>query len=199
MTIENQEEKTRDLEAALGRSVIAWNHFEASIEMIIYGLSGGGKRTDVLTAHMSSVTLANVLSTLANDFSSDQLQPHLLHLVEGFERLREYRNYYFHGIRLIGFTEAGEAEGLAQTTSARSRLTLHQASISIAQLNEFTAACRTALGHASAVITEIWEVSKLPGAELPGLPPEMPPLPDRMQKPRLFLRDAERQLPSSQE
>jgi hypothetical protein len=182
-----QEVKEREFLAHLGEVIVKWNHLEANTQVLLTAIVGGGDRISILTANLGNVALKEAITTFANEFASDEFKPHVLHYAEFFDRLREYRNWFTHSILAIGRTESGEAMGLSQTISAKRRLTLHQKPTGLAELSEFLDWLDTAHRFASELLCVVYE--------MPGTKPldsvTKPDLPDRLQRPRLYLRDVE--------
>ncbi|NKM59274.1 hypothetical protein GFL21_33195 [Rhizobium anhuiense] len=194
-------EAEKEFLAKIGEILLDWNVLEATIELITYRLAGGGNHIDVLTAHLGNVAMTDALKTLANEFGPEDLRDDILHTADLFDRLREYRNYYVHGIRLLAHKgdTSGPIVGLSQSTTAKSRLRLHQAMIGIEDLQKLDADLVTAKRFADWIVGKLWGVEELPGVAQPSQPPEKPPLPDRLKKPVLFLLDVSRSPQASQE
>jgi|SRR6185437_2030581 len=178
-----------DFLGALGALVVQWNHAEALLNALLSYLSGGGARIEILAAHMNTVAVCQALRTLANDkLTDDDVAPHVIHYADCFERLREYRNYYVHGIKAVGISE-GEAVGIAETVTARQRWTLHQLVLSIDDLRQTILLLTDLVRYGSNIMAHLmWTHNKsLPISEENRSLSEKLPLPDKLQKPRLFL------------
>ncbi|MGV0878038.1 hypothetical protein V6767_12910 [Martelella sp. FLE1502] len=186
--------------ASIGNVVVDWNALEASMELLVYTLSGGGKHIDVLTAHMNNTMLLDAFRTLANDFAPEEYRDDLEFIATMFDRLRSYRNYYVHGIKAVTRKggRSGPPIGVSQSVSARSRLKLHQAVIEIHELEEISRHLNEAKRYVDLTFGHLSGIAARPGSKLPSRPLERPQLPDRLQKPILFLLDASRLPPASQ-
>jgi hypothetical protein len=123
--------------ARLGEIVVSWNQLQASLQLMVYRLAGG-HRADILTAHMGAVSLSDGLRTLSTEFGPEELREHIAHFLELFDRLRAYRNHYVHAVLMIGRSDEDKPIGFAQTTIAKRRLMLHQASVTIDELDRLS-------------------------------------------------------------
>lgn len=180
-----------DFLGVLGILVVEWNHAESLLNTLLSFLSGGGTRVAILTAHMNTVAVCQALRTLANEkLADDDVAPHVLHYTDYFDRLREYRNYYIHGIKAVGFSE-GEAVGIAETVTARERWTLHQLTLSVHDLRQSVELIIDLVRYGSKIMSHLmWtHNNSLPIPEQHRSLSEKPPLPEKLQKPRLFLLD----------
>lgn len=187
--------------AALGEMLIKWNHAESLLRFMVVWLYELGDKGDILTAHMGSRTLSDAMNTLAEEYSDDILRLHLKHFVSYLDTLRGYRNYYAHGIAIVGFNEKGEPVGTLQETQARGSLTLTQELVSIEKIEAVTVMCQTAAAYGSAIISEMIHRKKLSTAYLgpPLASRQKPPLPDQLKKPRTSLRELRSRHQSSQD
>jgi hypothetical protein len=154
---------------------------------MVYCLAGG-YRSDVLTAHMGTVSLCDALRTLSAEFAPTESREHIAHFLELFERLRAYRNHYVHAIRILGGSEI-EPIGLAETISAKGRLMLHQETVTLDDLLSLSANLAQARSYASSIIFRLWRAGKDPDAALQSPWPQKPPLLDKLQKPAKPLLD----------
>ena len=76
--------------------LLAWHSAESWMHGLLTWQLGRGDKMQALTAHIGNVALTDALRTMAADFSTDVIRPHLIHAAEYLDRLREYRNYYAH-------------------------------------------------------------------------------------------------------
>jgi hypothetical protein len=175
-------EQTTQLLAEIGRLVITWNGIERELSDLLEILAGLNDEVRAITAHMGSVSICNALQTIANEFLPDDGRDHVLHAVAVFETLREYRNYYVHGI--IGLPPEQEIEPVVYTygVSARGHLILHQGSITKTEIMDCVARAGELLRYVEALC---WPAQTL-AYHLRTVPsdwtslPEKPPQPDRL-------------------
>jgi hypothetical protein len=171
--------------ARLGRLIVRWNYVESMIRLLLGTLCRDRPTAEILTAHMGSASLCGALQTIGNEFADEHLREHIVHAVAYFDRVREYRNYYAHGI--IG--AVGGGRGLIQTTSARARMKLHQEIVSNDTLDVAIGYCETLNTYLNHLISSQVFRGKdehLAAKEFRTLP-QKPRLPKRLQKPALFL------------
>jgi hypothetical protein len=168
----------------LGQIAMQWNHIESLMRFALSSFVGGDK-AEIITAHLNSTTFINIFTTLSNEFAPENLRPIIGHYVKFFERMREYRNYYIHGISYVD-EQDGEAVGFLQTHTARGRLVLHQQAITLAELDACIADLDMMRTFFNRILDElVWGGSK---KSLPGyralVPEDMPTLPNKLNKPR---------------
>jgi hypothetical protein len=200
-----------ELFTQLGRLVIAWNELEHTIRGVIFMLTLRDPVTAIiLTADMNASALMQALRTVALEYDStqeamhrdkqaneffskalperalQQVSPHVSHFLEYCDRLRDFRNFYVHGIR-VPDPKVGP---VARSMSARKRLSFYSASISVSDIEKLTARIMDCAAYGNAVETAIgqadlyrWQKDALPPSW-----PEKPPLPDVLSKPRQGLR-----------
>jgi len=205
-------EAANQLHAAVGEMVLAWNGAEMTLTFILNTLCrelSGPPSADsmfipgILTAHMGNVALANALRTISAEFAEPVLQEHLNHFIEITDRIREYRNYYVHGISDLSVSETDGVVGHLQSDQARGRIVRNLEFVTIPKLRKTTENCLVAKQYGTRILNHIFTRKEHISLNPVPLPPltsqDKPPLPDRLLKPRLFLRDAIRQPPASQE
>lgn len=184
-------EKHAGLLLTLGLLVVKWNRLEANAQLMLYGLGGGGERIEALMAHMGTVALTDALRTLGAEFSPELIKPHIAHFLKLFDLIREYRNHYVHGVRILEILD-DKPVGLSQSVSAKARLVFHQTTITEDNLKAMIGHINAASVYGADITAVIWmggkpdrDFVKARGASFL----QMPPLPERLQKPRLFLLD----------
>ncbi|MGP0058864.1 MAG: hypothetical protein ACLPID_06230 [Beijerinckiaceae bacterium] len=173
--------------AALGEMIVRWNEAEAELRALLINLSGVEEKAAwILVAELGAVSLEQALKSAARDLAPANLQSHISGLVDWFSRLREFRNYYTHGVQA---QILGGGEGILAQVTAKNGVVLHQESVTTEQLSNLTER-----------IVEFTSFTKEVGTHVLALHPaessrdwqprplrEMPPLPDRLQKPRQYL------------
>ncbi len=180
--------------------LVKWNHVESLMRFLVVWLYGLGDKGDILTAHMGNTTLADALTTLTTEFGDETLKPHILHFVAYVDRVRAYRNYYAHGITIVGFIDTGEPVGALQQMQARGQLTLSQEQITVAKIQAVTEMCQVASRYGSAISAHIMRDQDFPIPQTLRLSlQDKPQLPAQLTKPRLNLREYRRQHSASQE
>jgi hypothetical protein len=177
--------------ASLGEVVVKWNRAENSLRQIAVGACKPSPEIWILTAELGGVSLESALKSLARDVLPSSLAAHVIDVVEWFSRLREYRNYYVHGIYEVRANESGEKIGFISQTTAKNGIVLHVETISEREILTLSQKIDEFIGYASDVE---FHVSAHPltefsgGTPFPPLP-QKPQLPDRLQKPRQRLTD----------
>lgn len=173
----------------LGDLIIRWNGCEGSLRYLLALVSGGGIRFDILAAHFNPDALMNAFRTFAAETLDSPFKDHVLHAATYFDRLREYRNYYVHGIYLVSADREGRAVGLANSLSARGRLVLHPKQIGIGDLLDLMAKMamfEEYIRH----LNHFYQWSKDSNwqtfDEYKLIPTEKPKLPDKLDKPKLY-------------
>lgn len=187
MTKTHPPEGQEEFLAELGTLVMLWNRLEEFARLLIRLVYyEHPDKSDILTAHMGTTSLCNTLRTLSSEFATPESHDRIMHYVTYLEIIREYRNYYVHGI--LGYEEGG---GYLQATSARSRYTLHHETITIEHLRTATRRCWRLHEYGGALFEYLEDRlrAKRKKKTLQLQLPDKPPLPERLQKPRIMFRD----------
>ena len=177
----------------IGDFVVLWNTCEGALRHLLAHLSGGGVSYDILAAHMNPNALLHAVRTFGNDVVEAPFDDHIGHAAEYFDRLRAYRNYYVHGIHSISADAGGDAVGLANELSARGRLVLHPKEIRIGELLDVMrkmAIFRNYVYHLINFYQWTRDNTFHTYAEF-KVPPEKPPMPPKLEKPKLYPLDEE--------
>lgn len=102
----------RDIPMALGLVAIVWNSCELGLREVIKVLATrqvveNQRAVEVLISELGTVGLTQAIRCYAAEFpdSETELPGALIYIADTTERLKSYRNYYFHGIR--GITQYG--------------------------------------------------------------------------------------------
>lgn len=187
-------EQTKFL-ALFGEMMVSWNRAETSLQTILMHQIRAGEKTEIVIAHMSSNTMIDAVKTLSFEFAEDWLKEPINHFIKYFERIREYRNYYVHGIIAVVKSRrvpkrTWEAFGDLHTVSARGEAVYHPKKIWAEDL-------RFVIRHSDKISALGFAISyclinsalKRPQEKkwLRSLQ-QMPPLPERLKKPRRSLR-----------
>lgn len=173
--------------ADFGGMIVAWNKVEYWGRQMVHWQCGG--QSNVLTAEMSSVSLRDAISAYAHlvSISNAEISAHLDHFSSYFDRLREYRNYYAHGLFEV-FPPMGprEANGFVTKTVSRGKLAFDSAIITSKELNFVSNHCVTLANYASGIQCAFIHPGGGRDAALRVWPswPEKPPLPDKLTKNR---------------
>jgi hypothetical protein len=176
--------------AAIGEIVVKWNDAENFMNAILVELCGSNPKTWILTAELGNVGLENALRTAAADIAPIHLREHLDHAIEWFSRLRETRNYYVHGIRRITTDKGGTPLGIIQQVSAKSALVFHNEDLPLDRLRTLSGRINELTIFLLAINVYLHQM--IAQEHFHGPPPSplprMPPLPDRLVKPRRYLQ-----------
>lgn len=85
------------------RAIIAWNNVERSAQSVLRSVTNGGVGATAIIAHLGSRGLKEALQTVANSKpEGDELADHIMHLVDGMDIIRAYRNHYVHNLLAVG-------------------------------------------------------------------------------------------------
>lgn len=175
------------LYALIGRVVVEWNQTEGRARRLLHEIMGAASDTNyILLAHLGNVAITDAIKAYG-EACPEALADHLKHYCAYFDRLREHRNHYVHGILLVG-TEYNKGEAAAvgetQQITARGRLCIAESKVKPDDLRALLASM-TELACYDSVLR--WEISgNRPQGAISLTPQRKPPLPDTIQKTRLF-------------
>jgi hypothetical protein len=197
----------------VGKLVLTWNDLDQWIRHLIYLIAMNDALTVmVLTADMRTSAALNALRALTIEQDATAIRsfrrraakhpdlfrpgetgpqaaaPHVQHFIDYVDRLREYRNFYVHGIGNPNPDQGFQATG----KTARGRLSAFKKAITPRDLELLTGQIQECIRYALALFHAIDQNHPFarfaPGASPPTWP-EKPPLPDKLKKPRLVLLD----------
>lgn len=184
----------REYLVELGMVIVEWNKLEATIRFLIYKLAGGGPATDILLSKMSTLGTIDIFKSLSGEIGSDSLRSELGHLAEVYDKLREYRNEYVHGIAALVHDGSinGPIVGLGQTVAtSKSRLVLREHKVSKADLEFMRTNLESAKKYADSIITTLLrEISPDCRRLLPAVDIVRPTDLKRLTRHHTFLYDA---------
>lgn len=177
-----------DFLAAYGEVVMEWNQTEAGARRFLFDLIGGQDASSyILLAHLGNVSLTDAISAY-KEMRSPALVEHIDHYCAYFDRLREYRNYYVHGLMLVSRDWSNGAEkfcGEIEQITAKGRLAQTDDKVTVEDLNQLKN-WMTELATYSFVVRAEFNPQSRPAGLNPLTPQRKPPLPDRLQKNRRF-------------
>jgi hypothetical protein len=173
----------------LGEVVIEWNQTEGRARRMLSKLIQPPSDANyILLAHMGNTTLTDAIKAYS-ELQSAEMKDLLAHYCNYFDRLREYRNFYVHGImratqRIDHETRTGTPIGEISQVTARGRLSVSTAEATLDDLGRM-------LGwmlQLSPFDTSLfWDITQTrPQYALPRRAPSKPPLPDKLQKTHQF-------------
>ena len=161
-------------------SVIEWNAAEEVAFDLLEALSPPGLGPTLAIRQLKSVPLKDTLALMAKALRISENQvgaEHLEHFVEGFDRLRAYRNFYVHCIRAVAQTNETSAELHSLEVKGNLSLVTHRLTNT-----ELSAFCRSTmqLAHYGR------SIEPFISADSPSLPasPQKPTWPDKLKKTR---------------
>lgn len=173
--------------AALGQMIVEWNHAEERVRTLMMNLVGwdshrGILRARILTVELGSVSLSHALRSFANNILGEDVGKYVLHAAEYYDRLRAYRNYYTHAIDHVSPGKSGP-RGLASTVTSKGELKRSRDIISIEEIYLVTQRCSVLGSYCNRIsVYRSWP-EEYGDTDLPRPPlPDMPRLPDRLQK-----------------
>lgn len=128
------------------RAIIAWNNAEDRLRYILEGLGDTSLGSTIAIRQLGNTSLKDAILVVASflesigDEASDQEADHLRHLVEGFDILRVYRNFYVHNLRAMGIGPESDSEfyGTLHTIEVKGRYSWVQQTLTIRELGEFS-------------------------------------------------------------
>lgn len=175
----------KDFCQSLGGIVIFWNHVENSMRILLQRATVNGSmehRLMVLISNLGNVSISEAMTAIADDHRVERMQ-HLKHCAKLFDAERIYRNYYVHN-PVTFHTRGKESQTVAMHITAKGgALKKHDAFITKAQLNEFHDRLSVLQNYIGELIED--SINLRNGKPLSSL--EMPPLPDKLELPRLRL------------
>jgi hypothetical protein len=118
----------------------------------------------------------------------EPVAPHVNHLIDITDRLREYRNYYVHGIN-----RPVQGSGFrVRSQTSRNKFVIFEQPITVADFGPLTAQIKRAIDYGIRVYEGIASAHSHLRERSAGPPtwPEKPPLPDKLKKRPRSLRDA---------
>lgn len=186
----------------IGRIVYNWNTIENTVKRIFLHVTNNTLKTNEITptgqimvAHIPLTTLSGSLRAIVTETISGDLKDHLIHSVELFDRLKDYRNYYIHSFsgiqtRIVKVqTTSGEevdawvpGPGTFKTTSARGALKVSTNNITADEarrVSQLLTAANSYLSEVSLFAHLHFSASVVDG---PRTPPEKFPLPHKFQR-----------------
>lgn len=165
--------------------IMDWNATEDVAFDILTAFSGQGLANTLVVRQLHNVGLKDTLRLIAQDHRSSGLRDdiriaeHLDHFVEGFDRLRVYRNFYVHSLAAVKpmlDTCVGELRGLEVKASYNSI----EQELTFAELGAFTRHTMRLRSYGLALLDEI---RSHPGERPPSLL-QKPTWPDKLSKRR---------------
>jgi len=208
---EDHESESSEFLAQLGKLVVAWNDLESALGGLIFILAERDPVTAMLlTADMNAATMMNAIRALviehdaserrlAGDLAKDSFAkeylggprvvedaaPYVVHLIDFADRLREYRNFYVHGIN----SPRAKEGFLARGRTARGRFVFFEQPITLLNLQSLTVSIEACVDYGlkvqTAVVSARGYLRRKDAA--PPTWPEKPPLPDKLRRSRQFL------------
>jgi hypothetical protein len=196
--------------AEFGEAVTTWNFLEGKVRNVLTRLisrpeealllqldQGAGvrsaiNRARILTANLPNATLTDTIRIFAKA-SRAELGDHLVHLTKVFDRLREHRNFYVHGIQGPGSTinqdKTVQTVAFATMVSARGSLSVSSLQFGLEDLRVFRESMVELARYIDSIIYAI--INPDPEWFDPTCVPleslQKPPVPDRLLKTRQFL------------
>jgi hypothetical protein len=176
---------------AFAGMVCSWNSAEQRLRKFLESFCGGGLQTmnnpypgpSILVFELGSVGLANGLRTFANESLKGPQAEAVIHAVNFYERLREHRNYYVHGILFVVDLE-GRVGGLIDYRTAKGSVSWFNDLVSIEKIRQTAEWCVQLTNFVNSLDFAMF--FPLHASQIPW--PDKPPLPDRLEKPRITLR-----------
>jgi hypothetical protein len=144
---------------ALGSFIIAFNVAErhlqrlASLLITPSPLSGRAIQvSQIVTVELGAISLEQVLSACSRHYAPDKGRNAIVHAMTYVSGIREYRNFYVHGIEGTLPIEKPQHAGYIDTLSAKHTLKQHRALIEQKDLEALEAHCVASTAYTKAVI-----------------------------------------------
>jgi len=179
MAVVSYADMRRNYLANFGELIITWNQAEGVLRNLLMSVCGRSPATYILTAELGSRGLTDGLNAIAVT-QNENVKEAILAVVILYDRLREYRNYYVHGLTAIGVRN-GVGFGSANMASAKGKLGFSTDEVPVEQLDDLTKRLRLLTTASIAILDTIdpQEGSMVPQA----LPTRATlPIPDRLRK-----------------
>ncbi len=174
---------------ALGDFIMTWNQAENAMRRLLLTLCGPSPTTRILTAELGTRGLTDGLNAMATTLKGER-RIAVETVVKLYNRIREYRNYYAHGISIIAcHPDTNIAMGVAHMAMAKGKLAVAQDIITIQQL-EATTGWANSLQDAVGNILDTIDPQEGSRAHPPLPSPETLLLPDRLTKTLRYPLDA---------
>lgn len=170
-------------------AVMFWNHAEGTMKQIVQLLLGQSALSLAVTSEMGNIALMNAVKVASRAEEMEHLSEHLRHFCEGFDRLREYRNFYVHATYASTVHEGVTA---IQTLAfdGKGQIRLFNPVVTTADLTKYIAAVQQLIGYGAAIQRELGadgdgleSMIRAYGARLekPEWPPKVDKLPQYLQ------------------
>lgn len=169
----------------IGEMIVSWNRCEGRVRDLIIWLSGGrSPATLALTAHLNAISLIQTLEALANG-QEVEIGGHIDHFRECVDRLREYRNYYVHGISDVGpgWPISPQTGAWIYQVSGRRRVTIRSEIIDYTALHDLCIQLRLVADYGKRIHHMVDPSSGPMGFRARSFAPLIkPPLPPKLRK-----------------
>lgn len=166
----------------VGRIIFNWNNIERLMRQILFNLSDGREKTNILTAHMGTTIQMHALRTIANTYFQDPQKDTLLHAIKLFERLREYRNYLIHSFNMIKINqEYGAVFASMQSYMAKGNFQIKELDLDEKEIAQISKLIRCASHYFTLLHNHIvpFNHGEVPKERLKPIPEKFP-LPDKL-------------------
>lgn len=128
------------------RAIMEWNNAEDALRYILEGLSEGSLGATIAIRQLGNAALPEAILVVASFLESVETEKakeqadHLRHLVEGFNILRAYRNFYVHNLRAMGrgIEPDSEFTGTLHAIEVKARYSWVQQDLTMSDLRQFT-------------------------------------------------------------
>jgi hypothetical protein len=186
------DEDERAYFATFGTAVMSWNRAEGAMRQLLAGLCGGNTieanmRAQIVTAELGSAGLTYALGSFAENLLPPEAAERVAHAVKYYNVLREYRNYYVHGLTSV-VTGTQVALGAIITMTAKGKLIEHKDFIPVDKLTWLDTESVHLKEFTVAITRHLFWSGPAFGSPLSPLP-HMQPVPDRLEKHRQPVRE----------
>lgn len=194
--------------AQLGKMVVLWNDLELQLKRLLVCLSDDVITVLILSTDMQASALVNAVETMAREYdvhrtkfgqfskavsektgrppqTFEPISEHVNCVIACADKLREYRNYYAHGVVTPGRNDPLMVGGI---TARGGRLDTYDAQFTVAELKRITTLIGQTVRYAERVIKCISARKDDPSQTRPTWPKKLP-VPEKLKKPRTSLQD----------
>lgn len=131
-------------------AIMMWNQAESSIKQIVQLLLGESTVSFAVAAEMKNLSLVRAVQVASKIDDLGDLSDHLRHYCIGFDILREYRNFYVHGIYATTVQDGTTALQML-TVDAPGKIRMSNPVITANDLQKYSQDVQNLIGYSVAI------------------------------------------------
>lgn len=135
-------------------AVMFWNHAESTLRQIVQHILGQSLMSLAVAAEMGNMHLQRAARTAAHEPEMAHVAEHLNHFCDGFDRLREYRNFYVHGVYATTVHEGFTAFQML-TIDGKNQVRMFNPIVTAIDLTAYVEAVQRLIGYGAAILKEM--------------------------------------------